>query len=59
VAAEEKYPSKGLNLEIGVFEVKPAKAGPAGIDDLVCVIFGQFSPFPSALRAQTKAVLVA
>jgi hypothetical protein len=24
VAAEEKYPSKGLNLEIGVLKVEPA-----------------------------------
>jgi hypothetical protein len=58
VAAEGKYPSKGLNLEIGIVEVEPAKARPTGIDDLVCVIFWQFSPFSTAFRAQAWAILV-
>ena len=40
VAAEGKYPLKGLNLEIGVIEAKPLKAGPTGINRLVCVILG-------------------
>jgi hypothetical protein len=51
MAAEGKYPSKGLNLEIGIVEVKPLKAGPAGIDRLMCVILRQLSPFAPALRA--------
>ena len=51
MAAEGKYPSKGLNLEIGVLEVEPAKAGPAGIDRLVGVIFWQIGPFAPAFRA--------
>jgi hypothetical protein len=58
VAAEGKYPSKGLNLEIGIFEVEPTKAGPTGIYGLVCVIFWQFSPFSPAFRAQAGAILV-
>ena len=40
VAAEGKYPSKGLNLEIGILEVEPAQTGPTGIYGLVCVILG-------------------
>jgi hypothetical protein len=58
VAAEGKYPLKGLNLEIGIVEVKPAKAGPTGINDLVRVILWQFGPFPPTFRAQTEAILV-
>jgi hypothetical protein len=52
MAAEGKYPSKGLNLEIGVLEVESLKAGPSGIDRLVCVILGQLSPFAPAFGAQ-------
>lgn len=39
-AAEGKYPSKGLNLEIGILEIEPAETGPTGIYPLVRVIFG-------------------
>jgi hypothetical protein len=58
VAAEEKYPSKGLNLEIGIVEVKPTQTRPPRINALVCVIFRQFGPFSATFRAQTLAVLV-
>jgi len=58
MAAEGKYPLKGLNLEIGIVEVEPTKACPTGIDDLVCVIFWQFSPFSPAFGAQARAILV-
>ena len=50
VAAEGKYPSKGLNLEIGILEVEPAKTGPTGIYGLVCVILGQIGPFAPTFR---------
>lgn len=51
MAAGGKYPPKGLNLEIGILEGKPLKAGPTGIDRLVGVVLWQIGPFAPAFRA--------
>ncbi len=57
-AAGGKYLSKGLNLEIGVLEIKRPQPRPAGIDNLVGMILRQIRPFTPAIWAQAKAILI-
>ena len=51
-AALGKYPSKGLNLEIGVFQREGAQTRPAGIDHLMGMVFGKIGPLSTAIGAQ-------